>query len=379
MSKKATKLKDMKLTSVDLVKRGANPDADICLYKSADGTVPTDDRSILRQMFDLLKSAFSTDEDPESIEKDAKSFDNIRTKEESREKLWRYQDALRASIHSILEDDDLEADKKKQQLNLSLEQYSQAMKSLFDDLVDVSSPTIAVAATKSADEGDPAPAGDPETKPNPIEKGDKNMAYDMSKLTDDERATFEKLSKKCKVADTKKSAEGDTTPAAEPATEPTTDPAPADTTPAPAPDVNKSAEVDPVLKSALEEVQALKKSMEMKELAEVAKKYEPIGKKADELAQQLYDLKKSGEGNFNAYIALLDEQLELVNKSGLFTEVGKNTHGPVTKGADDAVSQVEAIAKGYMEADATLDYNTAMTRAWEANPSLLKQYEESYK
>ena len=33
----ATKLKNMRLTSVDLVKRGANQEADICLYKGLDG------------------------------------------------------------------------------------------------------------------------------------------------------------------------------------------------------------------------------------------------------------------------------------------------------------------------------------------------------
>lgn len=33
----ATKLKKMKLTSVDLVPSGANQVADICLYKSLDG------------------------------------------------------------------------------------------------------------------------------------------------------------------------------------------------------------------------------------------------------------------------------------------------------------------------------------------------------
>lgn len=32
----ATKLKNMKLTSVDLVRAGANQEADICLFKSAD-------------------------------------------------------------------------------------------------------------------------------------------------------------------------------------------------------------------------------------------------------------------------------------------------------------------------------------------------------
>lgn len=34
----ATKLKNMRLTSVDLVPAGANQEADICLFKSLDGT-----------------------------------------------------------------------------------------------------------------------------------------------------------------------------------------------------------------------------------------------------------------------------------------------------------------------------------------------------
>ena len=34
----ATKLKNMRLTSVDLVPAGANQEADICLYKSLDGS-----------------------------------------------------------------------------------------------------------------------------------------------------------------------------------------------------------------------------------------------------------------------------------------------------------------------------------------------------
>ena len=33
----ATRLRKMRLTSVDLVPRGANQEADICLYKSLDG------------------------------------------------------------------------------------------------------------------------------------------------------------------------------------------------------------------------------------------------------------------------------------------------------------------------------------------------------
>lgn len=38
----ATKLRNMRLTSVDLVRAGANQEADICLFKSLDG-VPTEE------------------------------------------------------------------------------------------------------------------------------------------------------------------------------------------------------------------------------------------------------------------------------------------------------------------------------------------------
>ena len=38
----ATKLKNMRLTSVDLVRAGANQEADICLYKSMDGAPAND-------------------------------------------------------------------------------------------------------------------------------------------------------------------------------------------------------------------------------------------------------------------------------------------------------------------------------------------------
>ena len=45
----ATKLRKMRLTSVDLVPRGANQEADICMFKSLDGTQteePTPTRTI---------------------------------------------------------------------------------------------------------------------------------------------------------------------------------------------------------------------------------------------------------------------------------------------------------------------------------------------
>lgn len=54
----ATKLKNLRLTSVDMVRRGANQEADICIVKSLDGE-PTEDPHVKAPAAsqDLSKSA----------------------------------------------------------------------------------------------------------------------------------------------------------------------------------------------------------------------------------------------------------------------------------------------------------------------------------
>lgn len=139
-------------------------------------------------------------------------------------------------------------------------------------------------------------------------------------------------------------------------------------------DMNKSA--SPEITAALQELQDLKKSIEMKDLTEVAKKYAPLGKKEDELAQTLYEMKKSNEANYNAYIAILDESLGMVEKSGLFAEVGKSYSGTTTGGA---VAKVEAKANEIMKSDPSMTRDEAVAKAWIDNPDLVREYEEEYK
>lgn len=136
--------------------------------------------------------------------------------------------------------------------------------------------------------------------------------------------------------------------------------------------MTKSA--SPELTAALEQLADLKKSIEMKEFTEIAKKYAPLGKKEDELAQTLYDMKKSNPANYDAFISVLDESLGLVEKSGLFTEVGKSAGG-ATGGSVQA--KVEAKAQEIMKNDPTADYNTAIAKAWE-DPALLAEYDSEY-
>ncbi len=145
-------------------------------------------------------------------------------------------------------------------------------------------------------------------------------------------------------------------------------------------DTKKSAreaqEVAPEIKKALEEVAELKKSMEMSQMAQVAKKYAPLGKKEDELAKTLYDMKKSNEANYNAYVAILDEQLALVEKSGIFAEIGKSAGGH--NAGSTVESKIGAKAAEIMKADPSIDYNTAVCKAWEQSPDLLAEYDEAY-
>ena len=141
-------------------------------------------------------------------------------------------------------------------------------------------------------------------------------------------------------------------------------------------DAKKSApEMAPELKAAMDELADLKKSFAMREMVEVAKKYAPLGKNETELAQTLYEMKKSNEANYNAYIAVLDESLGIVEKSGIFAEIGKSAPGGSS--ANGAVAKAEAKAKEIMKADPTISHTEAIAKAW-SDPVLMAEYDAEY-
>ena len=363
--KKGNKLKLDKLVSVDLCQQGANPDADICLFKSAQGEPPattdpvppastaeTDvERSIVKRMVDAIYAAFAKPL-PEEVEKDAQSFNNITARQEVDENLWKYLRAFEESVNSIVRDGDIEAAQKNTKLNETLSQFSDKMQSLFPVLVGVSN-------TEKNDE--------PGEVDKSKEEGDDNMDFnfdniDKSKLTAEELEQFQGLAKKCMTEP-----QSDPTPAA--------DPAPVDKSKTP----EGEPEINPALAKALEKIESLTKSMEANtekqeraQALEVAKKYINLGEKPEELADTLYDLKKSNEKSYDALINSLDKALESVNKSGIFGEIGKNTHGNVPA---DAEAKLTGIAKGFMKDDPKLDFNSAMVKACDENPELRAEYE----
>lgn len=140
-------------------------------------------------------------------------------------------------------------------------------------------------------------------------------------------------------------------------------------------DMNKSA--SPEMQAALERMEALEKSFAMKEFTDIAKKYAPLGENEAELAQRLYDMKKSNEANYDAYVAILDKSLGMVEKSGLFAEIGKSAGAHSTAGG--AVAKVEAAANEIMKSDSSLTREEAVAKAWIDNPDLVREYEAEYK
>lgn len=111
----ANKLKDLHLVSVDLVRAGANQQADICLFKNQEG-VPGGTPA-------------------PKTHKSVQTFDAVAAESESRRKLYQYSDILMQSLYSILGDENHTPEEKQQYLSDSLNQYKAAVDALFSEFV----------------------------------------------------------------------------------------------------------------------------------------------------------------------------------------------------------------------------------------------------
>ena len=342
-----TKLRKMKLTSVDMCRRGANPDAYINLHKAVEEPPVEEhvDEGIVKAIVDGLKAAFGlgdVEKKEPSLEKETEMQDNR----------CMYTEALNKSIDSILEDETLTGDQKAEMIGKSIYQFADVYGDECAQLI-----TTSKAAPEAQEEEESTPEEEPleEEEKQPEEpqngsedesekEGDEEMKIDKSKFTPAELEQYEALIAKGLVAE----------------------------------DEPEYAEegVAKALNDAANEVAELRKKMEINELEAVAKKYEVLGKKGEDLVDTLYTLKKSSPDAYEKYVALMDEQLEMVEKSGMFGEIGKSR--PVVGGAD-AVSKIENIASDIQKADPSMTRLEAINKAWEQHPELVAEYEENYK
>ena len=89
----------------------------------------------------------------------------------------------------------------------------------------------------------------------------------------------------------------------------------------------------------MEPIQKRAEEAEQKSLEEVAKKYEILGTKAEDLVPVLKSMKETSDEAYNKFIASMDNNLAVIQKSGLFEEIGKS--GGAHTGNDDT----EGVAK----------------------------------
>lgn len=345
-----TKLKKMNLNSVDFVRRGANQEAHIALAKSDypiedDFQVVDTNKSFsdkVKDAFNTLAKAFNLKEEEDMEVKKADDTVNY------------YVNTLTESFNSIMKADDLELDEKVEMIGKSISEFNETL----DDYL---------SSFDTVDKSDDGLQDYTVTQKS--SKGEDNMMnevnIDKSLLSQEEAALLDSLIAKAMPDvedDVPKKKTGTVDPAG-----------------------NQEVEEDnlpPEIKKALELIQnenaELKKAHEMKELAEVAKKYAILGKKEEELTKSLYEMKQVGEDVYKTYTEALDGQLELVNKSGIFSEIGKSSnYGYSGVAKSEPENKIETIASEIMKSE-NVSYEMAIAKAWEQNPELIAAYDEQY-
>jgi len=408
----ATKLKNLKIKKVDFVDEGANPDADIKMRKKKDREEPKNSSSILKKLFGFIGKAAGMDQEEidsavAEIQKNNSVSFNEKINEVNNQKIsdemWDICYALQSALHSILNDEEIDSTNTATAMQESLDQFYAVVQESIKEWSNGKAASI-VKKYEALSEADleimkaavgrlnesikkaskDAESEENETDNNENPKGDREeMKIDKSKMTDAERAFLESLEKRYGVEEQSASDTSVTVlpsvsvlPSVEKSatlTETITQTQLEVSTPQSDNDESIYKGLHPAVKAELEDLKKFREAAEERELSQVAKKYEIIGKKPEELLPLFKSLKAAGGTAYNDMIAVLDQAVSAVEKSGVFSEIGKSGHGSSTVGAVEA--KVEAIAKGYMEKDSSMDYALAMAKAWEDNPELMEEYE----
>ena len=320
---KKNKLKNMKLSSVDLCAKGANQHAHIKLFKSKEGGEEMNFWEKIGKAFGKVIENEITDEIKEIVNE----------KENPENEAGNITKAMGESLKSILNDTALTASERDSLIEQSINEFNDE---------------INKARKRWKDKDDDTYIDDYEYEDDPedeelekkrkcrksMEGSDTMPVIDIEKMSAEDKAILENLERKYSNADNS---------------------------------VDNS-DVHPEVKKALDEMETLKsetaelkKSLEIKQLEAEAKKYEIIGKSAEDLAVKFYELKKSGENVYNDYVSLLDEQVELANNS-IFKEYGSSKSKSYT--------DLDGIVSEILKSNPNMTQAQAVVKAYQDNPEL---------
>lgn len=391
-----TKLKNLKVKRVAFVDEGANPDAHIRFAKRRDEApdIPADvseeqAQGIVKRISEAILSILR----PSKVDKSAATYTQVNAAQKADDLLYKelypMTSAFTESVRSILADNDITAEERKGLLEKTLSEFSasfgtaavnwangldagialaksvEGMTALRDSL----NIAIEKANAQGAGGADPDDLDDPEdedddtdedddaqggTNTPAVKKGVPDMKFNTDAMTAEERAQFEELAKRYGSEDN---------PAEEPVTTPETDEQA---------DVYKG--LDPAVKAEIESLRKFREEAEQREMLEVAKRYTLLGKKPEELAKSLKTLKDAGGTAYADMIALLDANLEMVEKSGAFSEIGKRGSAANT---DDAWAKIETAAAEIQKSRQGMSWADAIDQACVQHPDLVDEYEKS--
>lgn len=357
----ATKLKHLKVTNVDFVDEGANPDAYIKLFKRKDdaagepgaGANSSAGAGFFKRLSSGIAKMFGVAQEPVSaeqdVEKNSVGFDEAYGEMKNRrvcDEVWDVCYALNQSLCSILSDGELTGEATRTAMLESLEEFDAAAKNFVEQWsagktanvvlknipMDAESLALAKAAVAAINEqiekhkpsgNDPVSTDDAAKNNGDEPEGDDTMKIDKSKMTPAELAFFESIEKRYG------SDEGQTPPPVAPA----------------APAAPAYAQLDPNVQAELDALRKFREDSLDRELHEVAKKYAIIGKKEEELFPILKSMKAAGGTAYNDYLAVLDEAVNMANTSAAFSEVGKRGNGSTP----DAWTRAEVKATEIMK------------------------------
>ena len=315
-TKGKTKLEDLEVKKIDAVDIGADQKANILIKKRGGAEEPKG--NFFKRFFNAFCDSLGVNSEDvrKSMEDEATSFDDVMNEKkiyDVRDQIWNACNSLEQSIVSILLDKECE-DK-------------QAATDKEDTVVadDFEIAKMQEIIEKSCD---------PETinkeKETEVVK-ENNMAFDISNMTEEEKKEALKVlqADASKESTEKRFNSG----AGEDQIQEAVNKAMSNAME----DITKN--FSDMMAKIMEPIQKRAEEAEQKSLEEVAKKYELLGTKAEDLVPVLKSMKATSDEAYNNFIASMDNNLAVIQKSGLFEEIGKS--GGAHTGNDDT----EGVAK----------------------------------
>lgn len=396
----AQKLMNLRVKKVDFVDEGANPRADIKLFKrrspeEGEGLDMNDMEhaadSIAKRIAEALAGIFKKNS-PENVEKSGavsfKDVENTVNTEKIRDEIWSVCYALQQSLGSIVSDAELDAASALDRMLESIQEFSDTAKDYASawaagDVIHIQkcmeppdSAEMPMLMTAYQEIGSLIEKSKSERQE---QKGEleEMQKIDKSKMTPEEKAAYEEIVKKYAVEQEELDGEVDETDDEEKnavkgcgGKEPTKK----SLSQNPEEDIYKG--LHPAVKAEIESLRKFREDAETRELTQIAKKYEMIGKKPEELVPTLKSLRAAGGTAYEDMIAILDSTLAAVQQSGVFGEIGKSREGILGADRDNTIKKVREQAAEIKKTRPELSMAQAMDEAMLANPEFLAELDK---